>query len=217
MSHNLFTQEELLQIKNAVIEAEKNSGGEIVPIFSRQSSWYEQTLWRAGALFSLLTAILFTILYLSSDVLLWLPPYLWLLICTTGGIAGATLTESVPALKRFFISRESLQQQVEGRAQQLFVEQSVSHTEQRTGILLYISFFEKHALILPDIGISEVVNHELWEDILQNLVSTMKGGQYTTAICNAIASCGKVLADSGIQKAEDDNDNELPDEIHIDK
>jgi putative membrane protein len=217
MSHALFTKEELLQIRQAVVEAEQLSGGEIVPVFSRHSSWYEQTLWRAGALFAVLTAIILTLLYLSSDVLLWLPPYLWLLICTTGGIAGATLTESVPVLKRFFISRESLQQQVQARAQQFFVEQSVSHTEQRTGILLYISFFEKHALILPDIGISELVSHEVWEGILQQLVSTMKGGQPTAAICNAIASCGKVLADSGIQKAEDDDTNELPDEIHIDE
>lgn len=217
MSHALFTQEELIRIKNAVVEAEQISGGEIVPVFSRQSSWYEHTLWRAGALFALLTAIVLTIVYLSSDILLWLPPYLWIIICTTGGIAGATIAESLPFVKRFFISHESLQQQVEARAQKLFVEQSVSHTEQRTGILLYISFFEKHALILPDMGISEVVNHEVWEDILQKLVSTMKGGQHTTAICNAIVSCGRVLAESGIQKAEDDDENELPDEIHIDE
>lgn len=216
MSYAPFTKEELSQIRNVVIEAEQLSGGEIVPVFSRQSSWYEHTLWRAGALFALLTAIILTIVYLSSDVLLWLPPYLWLFICTSGGIAGATLTESVPAFKRFFISRESLQQQVEARAQQFFVEQSVSHTEQRTGILLYISFFEKRAIILPDIGISEVISHEVWESILQKLVNTMKNGRPAIAICEAIIHCGKVLAESGIQKAIDD-ENELPDKIHVDE
>ncbi|MEK6478690.1 TPM domain-containing protein [Catalinimonas sp. 4WD22] len=216
MSQSLFTKEEVLQIKNAVVEAEKLSGGEIVPVISKQSSWYEQTLWRAGALFSLLTAIILTTFYLSSDALLWLPPYLWLLICTTGGIAGATIAESLPFVKRFFISAESLRQQAEGKAKQLFVEQSISQTEQRTGILLYISFFEKHASILPDIGISEVVEQQVWDDILQQLVNDMRTSSYAAAISHAIISCGKVLEESGIQKAVDD-DNELPNKVHIDE
>lgn len=216
MSHPLFTKEEVSQIKNAVIEAEKLSGGEIVPVISRQSSWYEQTLWRAGALFSLLTALVLTIIYLSSDALLWLPPYLWLLICTTGGIAGATIAESLPFVKRFFISAESLRQQAEGKAKQLFVEQSISQTDQRTGILLYISFFERHASILPDIGISEVVDQQVWDKILQQLVKDMRSDSPASAISHAIVSCGKVLEESGVQKAIDD-DNELPDKVHIDE
>ncbi|MDF9798206.1 putative membrane protein [Catalinimonas alkaloidigena] len=216
MSQSLITKEEALQIKNAVTKAEELSGGDIVPVISRQSSWYEYTLWRAGALFSLLTAIVLTIIYLSSDTLLWFPPYLWLLICTTGGIAGATLTESFSFIKRFFISKESLKQQAESRAKQLFVEQSISHTEQRTGILLYISFFEKHAIILPDIGISEIVDQNVWDEILLKLVNDMKNGAYASAICHAIVSCGKVLEESGIQKVIED-DNELPDKVHIDE
>ncbi len=216
MSQSIFSKEEVLQIKNAVVEAEKLSGGEIVPVFSRQSSWYEHTLWRAGALFALLTAMVLTIIYLGSDSLLWLPPFLWLLLCTTGGVAGATLAEALPVVKRFFISKESLRQQAEARAQQLFFELSVSHTDQRTGILLYISFFEKYALILPDIGISEVVDHEVWESVLQKLVHEMKDSHRTEAICTAIKRCGEILAESGIQRAIDD-ENELPDGIHIDE
>lgn len=216
MSQALLSQEDILQIKKAVVDAEKLSAGEIVPVISRQSSWYEQTLWRAGALFSLLTAIVLTIMYLSSDFLLWLPPFMWILICTTGGILGATLTESFPFIKRFFISKESLQKQAEARAQQHFMEQSVSHTEQRSGILLYISFFEKQAIILPDLGISEVVDQQVWNHILQQLVMDMRKGNHVKSICQAISSCGKVLEESGLQKAVDD-ENELPDKVHIDE
>ncbi|WKN30068.1 TPM domain-containing protein [Porifericola rhodea] len=215
MAYPLFSKEESLQIKNAVVEAEKLSAGEIVPVISRQASWYEQSLWRAGALFSLITGMVLTIIYLSSESLLWLPPYLWLLICTTGGIAGATLAESLSVVKRFFISNKTMQQAVENKARQLFVEQGVSHTEQRSGILLFVSYFEKQAVILPDLGISELVEQKEWENVLQKMINTIRSGHTTQAICDAIKECGALLEASGIQKAIDDQ-NQLPDEVQID-
>lgn len=214
MPEKLFTDAELQQIKEAVINAEAMSGGEIVPVLVPQSDWYEQALWRAGALFALVVALILTILYMSTSLLLWLPPYLWLIICTCSGIGGAALAEALPSMKRFFISEQSRQEQAAAKARQLFTEHGISQTEQRSGMLLFVSFFEKQAVILPDTGISELVEEQQWREIVQGMTSSLRQGKKTEAICEAIRACGQLLADSGLQKTDSDH-NELSDELRV--
>lgn len=213
MPRNLFTSEELTQIQQAVKQAEALSGGEIVPVLAKQSSFYEAALWRAGFLFASLAGAVLTILYLTTDWLLLFPPYLWLLIVLTSGLVGASLALFVPSFKRLFVGKARLKGRALDQAKNMFYEQEITQTEQRTGILLYVSFFEHQAIILADVGIDELVSVETWENIIRELTTGLKAGKPAASISEAIAACGRLLAESGVQRAVEDD--ELPNEVRF--
>ena len=160
------------------------------------------------------TLVSITLLVLNelTDALLFLPPYLWVLIVFSSGIIGAVIALQFPSLKRWIIGKKLLKARVEDQAQNMFYQHRVSFTEQRTGILLYISFFEKRAVILPDIGIAEVVKEEEWAHIINDLATALKNGNVIEGISAAIAACGDLIVNSHIQVADEDQ-NELSDEI----
>jgi putative membrane protein len=214
MASPLFTSEELTQIQQAVQRAEAGSGGEIVPVLARQSSFYESAYWRGGFLLALLTGVLLSVLYFTSDFLLFAPPHLWLLAGLASGLLGALVTLLVPAVKRLLIARATQEARVLDQAKTLFYDHGITMTEQRTGILLYISFFEHRAVILADVGIDELVPPAAWQTMINELTGGLKAGRRVESICATLEACGRLLEESGVQRAVDD-DNELPDEVQI--
>ncbi len=214
MAAPLFISEELNRIQQAVQRAEAGSGGEIVPVLARQSSFYESTYWRGGFLLALFTGILLTILYFATDFLLFAPPHLWLLAVLASGLLGAVITLLVPAVKRRLIGQATQEARVLDQAKTLFYDHGLTMTEQRTGILLYISFFEHQAVILADVGIDELVAQGAWQTMIDELTNGLKQGRRVASICATLEACGRLLEESGVQRAVDD-DNELPDEVRI--
>lgn len=214
MPKNLFSKDELSRIEKAVREAEAASGGEIVPVFARQSSFYEMALWRGGFVLAILMSVILLVVNETTDALLFLPPYVWIVIVFSSGIIGAAIVMQFPALKRWIIGKKIMQARVEDQAQNMFYQHNVSFTDQRTGILLYISFFEKMAVILPDIGIAEVVPEEAWGKVIADLTTHLKRGHTIKGISSAIQACGKLLEESHIQIADDEG-NELSDEVRF--
>lgn len=217
MAKKLFTAKELQNIEQSVKEAEAVSGGEIVPVFAQHSSFYEMALWRSGFILAGFCGLMLSVIYLFTDWILFLPPHIWLLIVLTAGLTGATMTLVLPSLKRGFIGRKILQARVLEQAKNMFYDYNVGGTEQRTGILIFISFFEKQAVILADIGIAELVSEGQWKEIMQPLTGGIKKKKKAESICQAIQACGHLLAASGVQKAASDDDNELPDSVRFSK
>ena len=214
MAQDLFTSEELQHIQAAVQQAESFSDGEIVPVLARQSSFYETAFWRSGFLLASLAGLILTVLYLTTDYLLLLPPYLWLLLVLAAGLLGALLAQLVPSWKRLFISKAMQEARVLDQAKDMFYDHGISFTEQRTGILIYISFFEHQAVILADVGIDELVPLSSWKEIIDRLTTGLKQGRRVDSISEAIIACGRLLEESGVQRAIED-DNELSDEVRM--
>ncbi len=214
MSKKLFSKEELKRIEEAVKEAEASSDGEIVPVFARQSSFYEMALWRGGFGLAVIVSLILLIINEMTDLLLFVPPYLWVIMVFFSGITGAALVMQIASLKRLVVGKNILRARVEDQAQNMFYQHNVSFTEQRTGILLYISFFEKMAVVLPDIGIAEVVDEDAWSKLIHNLTTQLKQGNAIEGITGAIKECGLLVENSHIQEAKDDG-NELSDEVRF--
>ena len=214
MAQSLLTSEDIRHIHQAVKQAEATSGGEIVPILARRSSFYETAFWRIGFLSALLTGVVLSVLYLTTDILLLLPPYLWLLLILVASLLSLLLAQWFPEGKRLFIEQAVQEARVLDRAKNMFYDHGISYTEQRTGILIYISFFEHQAVILADAGINELVPAGAWSTIVKQLTTGLKQGQPAASISEAIIACGRLLEESGVHRAVED-DNELPDEVHL--
>lgn len=210
-----FSPEQLERIKAAVKKAEDSISGEIVPVFVERSGFYTIANYRGGVLLAALTFVAIIIFDRYIPALAIFDPLLILLIVSAAGILGGALTHTLPLLKRALISREHLDQATRKRAETAFLEEEVFNTRQRTGILIFISFFEHEVMVLADRGISKVVEQKEWDDMVQHIIEQVRMGRITEGIEDAILRCGEILHEKGFLKSADDI-NELKDDLRTD-
>lgn len=213
---NLFSSEDLKRIEEAVRNAEKQTSGEIVPYAVQSSDDYEETLWRAGMLFAMLTLFGFALVHNYSES--WLPFHLVEAALGTIGaaLAGVLLAYYVAPVKRIFAGNTLMTRRVTQRAEEAFLAEEVFETKDRTGILLFISLLEHKVVVLGDSGINAKVQPEEWDSVVDILVKGMKDRKPADGLLNAITMCGELLKREGVARRADDSD-ELSNKMRLSK
>ena len=208
-----FTDEDRARIKETVELAEAGTTGEIVPMVVAASARYREAGFRTGLVLAWLTLAILLTLEIS-----WLP-WGW-----HAGNAGPLLLGVIvaygigewlgrfPSVIRLVVSGDRMAQKVRLRAEQLFYQESLHHTNANTGILILISLLERRVQVLADRGINEGVPSGTWENLVQGIVEGIHQGRATDAICEAILRCGAFLAEVAPSRPGD-NPNELPDQL----
>lgn len=210
-----FTPEELERIKAAVRKAEEKISGEIVPVFVERSGFYTIANYRGGTLLAGITFMAIIIFDRYIPALAIFDPMLIFMVVAMAGLSGGILTHSIPLLKRMLISRVHLDQATRKRAETAFLEEEIFNTRQRTGILIFISFFEHEVMVIADKGISKVVEQKEWDSMVQHIIEKVREGRITEGIETAILRCGEILLEKGFLKSADDI-NELQDDLRTD-
>jgi putative membrane protein len=213
-----FSEEELLRIKNAVKEAEDKISGEVVPVIVERSGFYTIANYKAGIIAASIAFVFMIILdrYIianGSNTLYYDPVFIFVVV-TFAGILGAVLPNFIDPLKRLLISQDQLDQSTRLRAETAFLEEEIFNTRQRTGIMIFISFFEHEVIVMADKGISKVVDQKEWDNIVGGLVHQIRNGKIIDGMEAAIKRCGEILLERGFAKSQDDI-NELGDDLRI--
>lgn len=174
-------------IEEAIAKAELNTSGEIVPVILKQSDFYPAAHFRLAILASILASLLVYYFVDFSDpiVLIWsqLP-----------GLFGGYLLGFIPFLKRLFVTKSEMIEEVHQRAVEIFHHHGVSATKDRTGIVIFVSLFEHQVEVLGDIGISERLEKEFWNDLVNEFLTKIKADELTSGLVAAIQTCGSALA-----------------------
>ena len=209
-----FSEADQQRIKDAVKQAEDNISGEIVPVFVEQSGYYTLSNYRGamlGGLFAFLCVIVFD--RLVPDLAVYDPLYM-LVIVIFGSILGVTLPQFIIPLKRLLTGKKHFDRATRSRAENAFLEEEVFNTRHRTGIMIFISFFEKEVIVMADRGISKVVDQKEWDNIVKMVTTSINHGRLTDGIVSAIKRCGEILHEKGFDKTPDDV-NELRDDLRF--
>ena len=201
-----LTQSERDRISQAVLEAEKLTTGEIVPMIVAQSDDYPGARWRLAIVIALLFGFL-AYFFLDDFDPAWI---LWVQI--PGLYIGYGLGNFSVVLRPFLASSK-IDEEVHQRALQAFFSRDLHATKDRTGILVMASLLERRAEILADTGINAKVSQETWQGILTELIGKIRSGELTEGICNAVRECGEVLAEDF--PGTHDNPNEISNKIII--
>jgi putative membrane protein len=128
-----------------------------------------------------------------------------------GGVAGA-LVELLPSVKRVLTPARIRRFHVERAARSAFVERGVHNTRDRSGVLLYVSWLEQIATLVPDSGIvHEIAAADLVKDAEAITREVSKGG---AAVARALEA--RILAHAPAMPRRPDDVNELPDDIDSD-
>ena len=143
-------------IESCVREVEKNTSGEIVPMVVSASYHYPMSNMIGGLIFALLIAIAITLVYSIQKawggvtaIDLWLFPA----VLAVAFLLFHELVKRIPRLKRIFITKAEIAEEVEEAAVTSFFRNGLNNTRDRTGILIFISVFERQAFVLADEGI----------------------------------------------------------------
>ena len=213
-----FSEEDLQRIKAAVKEAEAKISGEIVPVIVERSGAYAIANYKGSLIFSTLSFVLMIILdrYIIEDAshTLYYDPLFIFSVVIVGGAIGALLPNLLPALKRWLVSREYMDESCRQSAENAFLEEEIFNTRHRTGIMIFISFFEHEVIVMADRGISKVVEQSEWDKIVAELITNIRSGKMVEGVEAGIRRCGEILLEKGFQKTSDDI-NELRDDLRI--
>jgi putative membrane protein len=209
-----FNPEDLERIKNAVKEAESKISGEIVPVFVEKSSHYTIANYRAALIGAAAVFFLIIIFDRYTPNLAVYDPVIIFALVMLGGFIGALKSHYINLVKRLMLSQSYMDQATRKRAENAFLQEEVFNTRQRTGIMIFISFFEHEVIVMADKGISEVVDQKEWDSMVRKIIDNVKQGKIVDGIEAAILRCGEILLEKGFVISPDDV-NELKDDLRI--
>ena len=213
-----FSEEDLQRIKTAVKNAEQQISGEIVPVIVERSGIYPVANYKAsliaGAVFFILMIILDRYIIDDATHTLYYDPLFIFTVVMVGAALGALLPNLSDPIKRWLVSRKYLDECCRQCAENAFLEEEIFNTRHRTGIMIFISFFEHEVIVMADRGISKVVEQQEWDKIVAELVGHIRSGNILEGIEFGIKRCGEILLEKGFHKTPDDI-NELRDDLRI--
>jgi putative membrane protein len=209
-----FKPEDLERIKAAVKQAESKISGEIVPFFVEKSSHYTLANYKAAVMGAALVFFLIILFDRYVPSIAVYDPVLIFALVVAGGFLGALKANYISFVKRLMLSQSYMDQATHRRAQSAFLQEEVFNTNQRTGIMIFISFFEHEVIILADKGISKVVDQKEWDLIVRTIIDHVKKDKIAEGIEKAILRCGEILLEKGFVNSPDDI-NELKDDLRI--
>ena len=208
-----FQEKDLERIKAAVKEAESKISGEIVPVFVEKSGHYTIANYRGAMILASFTFALLVLFDRYVPSLAIHDPLILFLLVSLGGVVGAFITHYVLPIKFWLLSQFHLDQSTRKRAETAFLEEEIFNTRHRTGIMIFVSFFEHEVIIMADRGISKVVVQKEWDKMVEKMID-VRLGKVTEGMIAAVQRCAEILLENGFVRTKDDV-NELRDDLRL--
>ena len=215
-----LTQNEKQRLREQIVAVEKRTRGELVTVIARRSDPYAYIplLWASLIALSLPPLIAFAHPWLFHLAAPW---------NTTPAdfsvdLAMVSLAQLVifvvlalllrwPSLKMRLIPKAVKRRRAARSAREQFLAQGVHNTDDRCGVLIFVSVAEHYVEILADRAINEKVNQAEWDAIVAAFVAAVKKGEVAAGFEQAVTACGTLLAIHF--PAAPGSRNELPDHL----
>ena len=209
------------EIKESVKKAEEKTNGEIALAITAESSHY--SFWELGTSVLISLLLIVCLLPLTNQIYGWLSTFIWgmtplyLVLFYFAVCAVITLilfgVFNIVEIDRIIVPESVKQNAVKNRAVRYFAESGVYCTKDHSGILVFVSYFEKSVYIVADKGISEKISQDLWNLIRDEMLDLLKQNDVKGAFTDAVSRCGDLLSEYFPAKSE--NPNELSDGLVV--
>lgn len=216
-----LSDHEKTRIEEAVTAAEEKTSAEIVPALATGSGRYDRAedvfgLWTG--LFSMVVAWLLLqgqgvgeAQWGSSWSRFELP--ILVLAVLVGFMLGSLASTLFGWGRRAFTPRKQMREEVKAAANRIFHDQRIHRTQGATGLLIYVSLFERMASVVADQTVLDKLGQSALDGLCKQLTDGIQAGDAATAFCEVIASAGEALG-AVLPRADDDRD-ELPNALII--
>jgi putative membrane protein len=200
----VLTHKEKEALAGVVKEAERKTSGEIVVLVVGESGDYRSVLF----LCVLCGIALGTLVALVDSRFSWRYAFLeWQL----AGAAIGTVFSTIKSVRRLCLGQARLAKTVHEAALAHFLIQGVSETRDRTGILLYVSEFERRVEIVADRAVHLKLGKGFWDSQVAGVCKSLREKKAFEGIGKAVKEMGGLL-EHHFPRREDDT-NELPNDV----
>ena len=193
------------RISAAIQAAERKTSGEIVCVLAKSSV-------EATAL-SIVLATLATLALPWLLVALTTLPVLMILSLQLGLFVVLAAILCLPPVRSRLLPSATRRAIAHRAAMEQFMLRRIGWTEDRTGVLVFVSLAERYARIVADEAIASRVAQAEWQGAIDALIEHMREGRIADGFVVAIERCSGVLATHFPAKA--DERSELPDRIYL--
>jgi len=193
------------RISAAIRAVEQKTSGEIVCVLARTSS-------DAVALPILIAAVVALALPWLLVALTAQPVFRVLALQILAFVALAGLL-SLPRIRVMLMPRAARRAVAHRAAMEQFISRGIARTEDRCGILIFVSLAERYARVVADDGIAAKVPQRQWQAAVDALIAHMKDGRIADGFIAAIELCGNELAAHFPRTAT--SRDELPNRIYL--
>jgi len=185
------------KIVNSVKEVEKITSGEIVPMVVSSSYHYPLSNVLGG--FSIALILSVAVMFIMNNENMWTFLGIFMVLF----IILHELVKHVFPLKRLFLSDKEIEEEVEEAAIKNFFLKGLYKTRDETGVLIFISVFERKVWILADRGINSKVGKDTWKEIVDLITLGIKNRKQSDAIVQAVKRVGDILKENFPVKHDD--------------
>ena len=197
------------RVAEAIREAEQSTSGEIYCVVARQSDDY----FFPSAFFATLAIMLAMVpagYYLGQG---WQASHSLILpIAALAALATALIVLwFLPGLRVLLVPMNLRYRRASANAANQFLSHNIHTTDDRTGVLIFVSLQERYAEILADSGINEKVEQKNWDRAVAVLIDSAREAKLADGFAGAIGLVGADLAEHF--PGTGDTPNELDDHL----
>ncbi len=185
-----LTEQELKSLANVIGEVEQTTSGEVRLMLvkrSAETALLPTVLWLALSVLGLIG------LWINRDSF-WFTTHSWAVpaVLIVSGVLAWPLAQ-LPWLGRQLLGPQRLAAEVWRRAELEFYREGLNQTRGSTGILIFLSQFERKAVVLADQAIASKLPESTWQQVVQTALEGRHKG-WAAALEKSIRQCGAILS-----------------------
>lgn len=192
MNGRILKAQEHDRIAAAIRTAEAHTSGEIICVLARNSDSYFYP-----AAFAVTVAMLFASAFAAIVIEeLWIDISLFWFAAAQAlaTVSALVVIWLLPGLRIYLVPRVVRYRRAHRNALTQFLGRNIHLTENRTGVLIFLSLAERYAEIVADAAISADVPQQRWDGIVGELTAHAARGEIVAGFEGAIAAAGEILA-----------------------
>jgi len=202
--HDFFVADTRKRVSAAIAAIEEHTAAEVVVTVRRRSGHYRQADLHAGIACAFLA--LLVLLFAESEFeTAWMPAEV-----VGAFVFGVFVASGIPSIRRRLTSRRWMRENARTAARAAFYDLGVARTRGRTGLLVYVSMFERRVEVVPDIGVKPAELGTEWAAALERMEQAVRGRPDVDRFLAALGALAAPLARA--LPAQPDDLDELPNE-----
>ena len=182
----LLTPQQQQQVAEAVTRAEQRTDAEIVTVLAPRADDYSYIPLLWASLIALVVPAL--VHFLIGGLQIY-----GLLMLQWACFVFLSLIFRLPAITTRLIPPRIRHWRASNLARRQFLEQKLHHTQDRTGVLIFVSEAERYVEILVDEGISRHLDNSDWGTIVSDFTRRVALGHTAEGFIACIDACAELL------------------------
>jgi len=218
-AEDILSEEDLEAVREAIEGAEQRTSAEFVCAVATESDRYDRAESIAGLG---LGVLLLALVQAGHDNWLvasgsWAPTggvhLAWQIgSVVVGFVVGSFVASYWHALRRLLVAPDHLRGAVERAGWRVFGMNKLSSTEDRAGVLVYVSLFERKVAVLADGGAREVLGDEIIGELRDIAVDRLKDDRPRATFVDTVERAADALEEE-LPADERDPDDEIRDRV----